>query len=199
MPRQVDHRQRRKDITAAAVRILSRGPTSQLTLRSLAEELGGSITLVTHFFANRDDLFVAIVDDLIAGYDAEIAKLEEGEDEVERLRTLLRWMVPSKRSDIERECGRVALIAHRAEHQHVQYFFDSMERRMRGLLQSHLRPLVPREELNASVDFLRATVNGIVLSAVEHPQRWPRARQFKTIDLALRGLGIEPTSSQASA
>ena len=190
MPRQVDHVKRRKEITAAAIRILSRGPGSQLTLRSLADELGGSITLVTHFFATREDLFVAIVDDLIQGYDEELADLEGGTDDITRLRTLLDWMSPSSRADIAKETGRVALIAHRGEQDSVEYFFDAMEKRMRQLLRSHLQPLVPRSELNVAVNFLRVVVNGVVLSAVEHPSSWSRAKQARVLDRALVAIGV---------
>lgn len=190
MPRQVDHAQRRKDITAAAIRILSRGPGSQLTLRTLADELGGSITLVTHFFASREDLFKAVVDDLIDSYDAELAALEQGADDVTRLRILLDWMAPSSRADVEKETGRVALIAHRNDQDSVDYFFRAMEKRMRQLLRSHLEPLLPPETLSHGVDFLRVTVDGMVLSAVEHPTRWSRKRQERLLDTALGALGI---------
>ncbi len=94
MPRHVDPAQRRREITVAAVRILARSGPRSLTLKSLAEELGGSITLVTHFFSNREDLFSAVVQELTEGYDHELAEMEAGASPVERLRILLQWMVP---------------------------------------------------------------------------------------------------------
>ena len=74
MPRYVDPLTRRMEITSAAMRILARGGPQALTLKSLAEEMGGSITLVTHFISNRAELFTAVVDDLTESYDEELRK-----------------------------------------------------------------------------------------------------------------------------
>jgi AcrR family transcriptional regulator len=190
MPRHVDHAERRREITSAAVRILARGGPSALTLKSLAEELGGSITLVTHFFANRAEIFAAVVDDLSAGYDAELAELEGDADESRRLGILLEWMLPLTTDDIAVEAGRIALISHRGEHVSIDHFFDVMEDRMRGLLRSHLSGLVPAESVEGAVSMLRAVVNGLVLSAVEHPELWPAPSQLAVVESALSSLGL---------
>lgn len=185
MPRQVDPYQRRREITSAAIRILARSGPRNLTLKSLGEELGGSITLVTHFFANRDDLFNAVVDDLIEAYDSELAGLEEGAGPEERLRILLNWMLPIEAEDREQEAGRIAMITHRAEHTSIAQFFDKMEQQMRAMLRQHLAALDLTVDIEAATGFLRAAVNGLVLSAVEHPELWPAEAQKEAIDLAL--------------
>ncbi len=188
MARHVDHAERKREIAEAAVRILARGGASALTLKSLAEELGGSITLVTYFFSTRAEIFTAVVDDLVAGYDAELAQLEEGADPLGRLKILLEWMLPLTPEDVASEAGRIALIPHRGEHASIDRFFDVMEYRMRGLLRSHLMEVVPANRLEPAVSLLRATVNGLVLSAVEHPNLWSRDEQLAVIDSALRSL-----------
>jgi AcrR family transcriptional regulator len=188
MPRHVDPIERRREITSAAVRILARSGPRNLTLKSLGEELGGSITLVTHFFANREDLFSAVVDDLIAAYDAELADLEEGAGPEERLRILLHWMLPLDAEDREQEAGRIALITHRSEHDSIEQFFAKMERQMRSMLRQHLADLDLGVDLDVATAFLRSSVNGIVLSAVEHPELWPPDAQRQAIELALQAV-----------
>lgn len=189
MPRRVDSAERRLAITSAAVRILARGGSSALTLRSLAEELDGSITLVTHFFSNRNDLFAAIVDDMVASYDAELAELERGDDAPGRLRRLLQWMLPLTAEDIEREAGRIALISMRDD-ANIDHFFVANERRARELLSSHLNTLLPEAKIPHAVDVLRSAVNGIVLSAVEHPAIWSARRQLDVIETVIQSLEI---------
>jgi AcrR family transcriptional regulator len=189
MPRRVDATERRLAITTAAVRILARGGSSALTLRSLAEELDGSITLVTHFFSNRSDLFAAIVDDYVESYDAELAELERGDDAPGRLRRLLHWMLPLTPEDIEREAGRIALISMR-EDPNIDHFFVANERRARELLTSHLDTLLPPPAIPHAVDVLRSVVNGLVLSAVEHPDIWTARRQLDVIETTIRSLEI---------
>ncbi|MEO5662669.1 MAG: TetR/AcrR family transcriptional regulator [Nocardioides sp.] len=198
MPRQVDPAERRRDITAAAVRIMAkRGPRS-LTLKSLAEELGGSITLVTHFFSNREDLFSAVVQELAEGYGNELEDMEAGASPVERLRILLQWMIPLDAEGIEAEAGRVALIPQRGEHESIDDFFDVMETRMRGLIRGHLEDIGIDMDLETATAYLRATTNGVTLSAIEHPDLWPAQLQKDVIDIALKALGITQDQAVAS-
>jgi AcrR family transcriptional regulator len=199
MPRQVDPVERRRQITSAAINILAAGGASALTLKSLAEELGGSITLVTHFFSSREDIFTAIVDDLANGFDAELEALEKGADAHGRLRILLEWMIPLAAEDVDQESGRIALISQRHTHQGIDHFFSVMESRVRGLLRSHLEPLVAESELPLYVDYLRALTNGLVLSSVEHPEIWTRERLVAVLDTSTRALGLQAPASQAAS
>lgn len=192
MPRVVDPYARRLEITNAAIRVLARGGTQALTLKSLAEELGGSITLVTHFFANRDELFVAITDELINSYDSLLDLSDQELDAYGRLRALLIWLSPVTADDVATETGRIALIWRRDEHDSIEHFFTAMEDRMRSLLRQRLEGMVPARDLDKSVAYLRAVTNGLTLSAVEHPDLWPRKQIEWVIDRALVGLGISP-------
>lgn len=190
MPRTVDRAQRRREIAYAALRLMStRGPAA-LTLRGLAEELGGSITLVTHFYRNRAELLKGIADQLIDDYDAQIADLERGADDPTRLHLLLEWMLPLTRDSRTEERARVLLNAERASDLHVQSFFEAMDRKMRALLRDHVEPLVDTSLVDITVDALRVMVNGIVLSAVEHPRKWPAKRQLALLDHMLGTLGL---------
>ncbi|MDR6639497.1 TetR/AcrR family transcriptional regulator [Paenarthrobacter nitroguajacolicus] len=196
MPRQVDPIERRRQITSAAINILATGGASALTLKSLAEELGGSITLVTHFFASREDIFTAVVDDLAESYDSELQALEAGADAAGRLKILLEWMVPLSPQDVDQESGRIALISQRHTHQGIDHFFEVMENRVRGLLSSHLEPVVPERDVPQLVDYLRALTNGLALSAVEHPEIWTKERVLGVIHRSIEALGLEETAAE---
>ncbi|MER5756754.1 TetR/AcrR family transcriptional regulator [Streptomyces sp. NPDC002088] len=190
MPRHVDHEQRKRDITAAAMRILAERGLGALTLKSLAKELGGSITLVTHFYATRAELLQAITETVLQDYDVELAGLEEGADARERLQILLEWMLPLDEEAWIAECGRVALIGQREDDPSIDSFFDLMDTRMREYLRDHLRPLVEEERLEPMVDVLRVTVNGIVLAAVEHREEWPAKRQLAVLGQVLAAFDL---------
>lgn len=190
MPRPIDVHARRLEITNAAIRILARGGTSALTLKSLAVELGGSITLVTHFFANRKELFVAVTDELIASYDLLMEELDQRLTGYDRLYAVLMVITPTTPGDIESEAGRVALIPHRGEHESIEHFFQAMELRMRSLLRDRLQGLVPDDDLEEAVLYLRAVTNGLTLSAVEHPEIWTADRIEASLRTALRGLDL---------
>lgn len=199
MPRQVDPIERRRQITSAAINILATGGASALTLKSLAEELGGSITLVTHFFASREDIFTAVVDDLAESYEAELQALEVGADAPGRLKILLEWMVPLTPEDVDQESGRIALISQRHTHQGIDHFFEVMEDRVRSLLSSHLEAVVPKAHVGQYVDYLRALTNGLALSAVEHPEIWTRERVLGVIHTSINALGLNQQAAELQA
>jgi AcrR family transcriptional regulator len=199
MPRIVDRAERRREIAYAALRLMStRGPAA-LTLRALAEELGGSITLVTHFYRNRAELLKGIADQLVDDYDAHLAALEKGADDLTRLRVLLKWMLPLTMEARSEERARVLLNAERQSDLHVESFFEAMDKKMRALLRDHVTPLVEPARVDVTVDALRVMVNGVVLSAVEHPRKWPAKRQLALLNHMLDCLGLyKPETAPAS-
>ncbi len=170
--------------------MLAHGGPAELTIRSVAKRLGGSITLVTHFYPTRPELMRAVVTAMNESFDAELADLETGADARGRLLILLKWMLPLTEQDWVNESGRVQLLSQRGKDASVEEFADGMDTRMRDLLRQHLEPLVPEDRVETYVDLLRVTVNGIVLAAVEHHDDWPAKRQLTVLDEALSAFGL---------
>ncbi|MFI6523060.1 TetR/AcrR family transcriptional regulator [Spirillospora sp. NPDC050679] len=189
MPRQVDRAQRRRDITAAAIRLLAERGACALTLRELARQMGGSITLITHFYPTRALLLEGITEQVIADYDADLAGLEADLPPAPRLRVLLEWLLPLSEDSRKEELARILLLGGDADLP-VQRFFDAMEVKMRSLLREHLVDLLPEQQVEPTVEALRVLTNGVVLSAVEHPGDWPASRQLALLDQLLLALGL---------
>lgn len=187
MPKIVNREDRREEVCGAAMRILARGGQSALTLRSLAEELNGSITLVTHFFANRADLFDAITDDLLSSWDTDLDWRIDS-DPMANLRNLLSWMVPETPEEEDREASRIALVSAREQSESIDHFYVAMETKIREVLTEAVTPLVAEAEIPAAVDALRAATNGLVLSIVEHPELWSSTRRTQYLDFVATGM-----------
>jgi hypothetical protein len=153
---------------------------------------------VTHFYRNRAELLEGIATQLIDDYDAQLAKLERGADDLTRLRVLLEWMLPLSREARNEERARVLLNAERQSDLHVESFFEAMDRKMRGLLRDRVTPLVDPSEIDVTVDALRVMVNGVVLSAVEHPRAWTAKRQLALLDHILVVLGLAKPGTAAA-
>jgi AcrR family transcriptional regulator len=191
LPAVIDRNEREYEIYVAATKILGdRGPDA-LTLRNLADELGGSITLVTHMYPDRAALIKGITRTAIREFDREIERLERGADQTERLRSLLMWMLPLTPSDQRRERGRVMLVGYRDSDLNVGYFFVAMDRKMRELLRDHLVPFLDGDDLEMAIELIRTTINGVVLSAAEHPGKWPRQRITALLNHVLSSLEID--------
>jgi TetR/AcrR family transcriptional repressor of bet genes len=59
VPKRVDHRARRREITDAVIRITLKGGLTAATFREVAAEAGVSVRLVQYYFGSKDELLLA--------------------------------------------------------------------------------------------------------------------------------------------
>ncbi|WP_251048863.1 TetR/AcrR family transcriptional regulator [Microbacterium sp. ISL-103] len=190
MPRVVDANARSAEIIDAAVKILSEGGFVKLTLSNLARELGGSMRLVTHYYADRPALVQGILDKMMRETDEVLAEIAQIDSPERKVRHTLDWfLLPDERS-IREEKVRIALLVHKDVEPAIQRFFDAVEPAMRNLLREALSPVVPEEELEAKVDLTRVWTGGLALSVIEHPEAWPQQRQAQVMNEFLNALGL---------
>jgi AcrR family transcriptional regulator len=191
MPRTVQHNRRRREIFEAASAILTTGGYSALTLRALADSLGGSMTLVTHYFPSQSDLMKSMLEYQLAQFDEELKSLDLPGDDYGRLRVLIDWFLPNDDSSWAQEKSRVLMAVQTDKNPDwLAPHTSRVDARMTELLRERLRLLVDDSLLEASTDALRLALNGIVLSAVEHPHTWDAKRQSRTVDLLLTALPL---------
>ncbi|MCT9935042.1 TetR family transcriptional regulator [Planotetraspora sp. A-T 1434] len=62
MPKIVDHEERRGEVVAAARRIILRDGIEAATTRAIAKEAGYSNGVLTHYFADKDDILVSALE-----------------------------------------------------------------------------------------------------------------------------------------
>ena len=185
MPRVVDHDARRRDIATVALTLLARDGASGLSLRNIAAEMGGSLTLVTHYYANRQELMTDLARQICDGWQADIDRMDEAHHEPrERLRTFLAWMLPLTEKGQEEEHARLALLVADSapDCRAVLVEFDND---LRELLRQRLAGLVPKKRVPVVADLLRAFTSGIVLDAQLTPELWPAKRQLALLDAML--------------
>ena len=199
MPRYVDHDARRSEIIRATLQVLADEGPAGLRVRAVAGRMGGSTTVVTHYYRSRQDLLDSLIEDL-AAWPAEVAEIEIGvEDPRDRLRLFLRWLLPSDERGLLGETARINLIGERDARVRTEHLFAAWDRNVRSLLTRHVEELMPNERVAAAVDVLRSITNGITLSTVEHPEEWPCERQFAVLDDVLAALGLLPEVSGVPA
>jgi AcrR family transcriptional regulator len=195
MPRHVDHEDRRRKILTATLQVLAEHGPSGLSFRAIAKRMGGSSTLVTHYFPTRQALLDALVEDM-STWPEEIAEFEAGADDPrERLRRFLQWLLPSDERGLREETARINLLGERSDRLRTDHIYAAWDTNVRDLLARHVADLVPADRVQLTVDALRSTTNGITLSVVEHPDQWPEARQFAVVDEVLRAFGLLPAGT----
>lgn len=191
MPKQVDAAIRREEILSAAYEILEEEGLAGLSFRAVAARMGGSATLVTHYYASRQ----ALVEDLTAfslnRWRADLQALETGiDDPAERLRILLEWLVPVNPEGLREERARLNLLANDQHDSETQAMLRKWDQDGRNAVRRHLQPLIVKENLEDAVEILTLTIYGISLSAVQSPSEWPRRRQLRALEIQLSLLGL---------
>ncbi len=200
MPRRIDREQRRRDILQAAYGLLVEGGMSGLTFRTIAERLGGSTTMVTHYFASQSELLDQLVLMMLDGWEQQLAELEVGTtNDVERLWVVLNWLVPRTTEGVQEERTRIILLRDGLLDAGTRLLFESWDAKIRQLLRERIRPLVMADAVELRVDMLRSVTNGLTLSIMEHPHAWDIPRIEAVLGCALRDMGSAAPHSQPAA
>lgn len=188
MPRIVDHDGRRREIAQLAMRLIAERGMSGLSMRALAEEMGGSLTLVTHYYPTRAVLLQDVVARVMEQWRDDLdGRLEAAGDARARLNVLLAWLLPLTEEGRELEWVRFALLVDRQDPE-AHDLLLAVDHGMRDLLRKHLRELVDETVLEDGVDMLRAVTTGVALDAILDPDAWPASRQRRVVDAALTAL-----------
>jgi TetR/AcrR family transcriptional regulator, transcriptional repressor of bet genes len=194
MPKVVDHEARRAALGEAVWRVALRQGIEDATLREVAAEAGWSTGVLTHYFADKDELigfaFRLVVDRAAARVRS---ALEHG-DEVERLRAALRETLPL--DDERRTEARVwlAFVGRSLTHPGLARDRQTFYRNWRALLAERIEAgqqegtlrsdLAPEAEAAGLI----ALVDGLALQAVSDPGGLSPRRQAAVLDAALERL-----------
>jgi AcrR family transcriptional regulator len=201
VPKEVDHDQRRDEILTAVAGILADVGLRGLTIRSLAGRLGGSASVVTHYFPSRQSLLADIGPWILKRWQSEVEEITaEGSDQRVLLREVLAWLIPiTPEGLMEERAGLCLLVATESDGAAVRSLRTELDVWVRDLIRDHVDGLVHDSDLEPTVDMLYAATRGISVSACEHPEAWPAERQMAVLDDLLGALGLLPTGSRTEA
>lgn len=190
MPRNVDPEQRRRAIVDAVVETLGEGGFGRFSLSSVARRMGGSVSLITHYFPNREALMKGLLDQVLEDRREIFDELATIDDPPRRLQRALRYFLPLDPPSLALERARVALSAHIHADPAVAEFFRELEPAMREVLRIGLTDFVEEYELESLVDVMRAWTSGVAISAVEHPEIWTPERQLRALDIFMSSFSM---------
>lgn len=94
MPKIVDHEQRRQEVLAATWRVIARVGLDATTIRRIADEAGHSVGVLTHYFADKEDILSSAHLLAFARARARIDEATEGQSSLEALRLALLEALP---------------------------------------------------------------------------------------------------------
>jgi AcrR family transcriptional regulator len=191
MPRVVDHEERRAQVAAAVWRVVSADGLEAVTVRRVAAETGMSTSVVSHYFAGKDDLLrLAFRLVLERGRARAEAQVRAGSGLARALLVTGLPLDAERRTEARVWFSFLGLALTRpdlAAEQRGAY------RAWRGALSAALREEGLAEGIDADAEAaaLIALVDGLAVQAAFEPRRLPAARQLALLDARLRALGVD--------
>ncbi|WP_194291778.1 TetR/AcrR family transcriptional regulator [Rhizobium sp. ICMP 5592] len=184
MPKFVDSKARKEDIVRIAMEVLAQDGYEKFSLRNVGKRLGGSQSLVTHYFASRESLFSELAGMLADGWTVEIRECLEGKEAPrDRVKALMIWLIPDTSSKLDAEKARMQISAAKFRDPIAAKILSDFDAFVRQNLSDIIRELVPEDEVEPVVDLVRSVSTGIELETYEHG--WSPERQHRTVSLAL--------------
>lgn len=194
MPIFVDHDERREKIVDAAIRVLGDLGYAKFTLRAVSNRLGGSVTLVTHYFPSREALLDTMLQQTLDEARAVQDELIAIADPHKRLEAVVRYFLPDNDEAMALERVRVALASHRTVEPVIEHHFALLEPGMRNLIATAIGDFTSAGEIEPTVDLIRLWTSGMVLSAIEHPELWTPERQNAALNHLMKLIDLPGTT-----
>lgn len=192
MPVRVDRDQRRTQIVSVAISELGESGYDKFSLKNIGRRLGGSVTLVTHYFSSRTELFNAILEQEVEEAQQFVEVLRAITDPRERSLTMITYFMPETADQLAWERARVVLSTHTASDAQIRQNFEILDPKMREVVKAGLQGVIPEQEIDNAVDLVRVWSSGLVLLMLEHPQKWDARRKnnaLQSLRISLEALG----------
>ncbi|WP_066368363.1 TetR/AcrR family transcriptional regulator [Herbidospora mongoliensis] len=183
MPKIVNHDERREEVVAAARRIILRAGIEAATTRAIAKEAGYSNGVLTHYFADKDEILLSALQSSHRRITERLAEKLTGLTGLAALRELLLDNLPLE-EERERETGleigfwarsltSPALLQTQREEARDLHLL------VRSLLQSAADSgEIASEELDDTAERLLALVDGLSLHRLLYPDRTSRIEEI---------------------
>jgi len=188
---------------AAASKLLTKHGLKGMSISAIASQLGGSTTMVTHYYPTIGDLLEDLAARTVAEWQTEVDEIMAAHPDDPRRQlqaVLFEWLTPLTGDTLAKERIRFNLLNNASPDKDTQRLQDTWESGMRSLFRQSVRPLVAEDQVEDVADVLRVTFNGLALSTVEHPDYWTAARQRNVFEAVVTSLGLlEPVRSSSTA
>ncbi|NRQ37379.1 TetR/AcrR family transcriptional regulator [Nonomuraea sp. NN258] len=191
MPIEVDEVQRLNEIAAATIEVARQRGVRAVTIRAVAQQLGGSTAMVTNYVSSRAALMYNALRRAEEEWEHDKRDFLDGAEGEERLRSLVRWMCTTDDDD---DILRRLLIEIASSEKGAAA--EGIQRASRG----------HREEIAAAVaeagtpapaltaDILYLLLRGYWLATLEDAEGWPSERgaaaALAVLDLLERDQGL---------
>ncbi len=187
MPVEIDVDQRLASIADATLKIVAAEGVEGVTIRAVAQRIGGSTTLVTNYLPTRAALLRNALEHAIQGWGEDLELSLQGTGERERLAAVARWACSTTGDDQVLRRLLMELLGREEPGSEALQVVREDSRQSLDLLAAAAEAAgAPDAAFTAEV--LHLVLRGFYVSSLEDPERWSSERMTPLVERLVRML-----------
>ena len=174
---------RRIEVAKAAWRVIVREGLDRASMRAIAQELGSSTGVVTHYFRDKEELTLFALEQVFASVLEDIKVCTEGRQGIDRLEQIIFSALPLKASDRDDWKVWIAFLGYSTGREHLIQEHRKRYDFLRQILCQELAQLQTAKLIRADLDLtleanaIIALVDGIGTGSVINPELFSPEQQ----------------------
>ncbi|MEO0966966.1 MAG: TetR/AcrR family transcriptional regulator [Cyanobacteria bacterium J06639_18] len=174
---------RRIEVAKAAWRVIVREGLDRASMRAIAQELGSSTGVVTHYFRDKEELTLFALEQVFASVLGDIKVCVEGRKGVERLEQIIFSALPLKANDRDDWKVWIAFLGYSTGRERLIKEHQKRYQFLQEILCKELAELQTAKVIRADLDLtleanaLIALVDGIGTGVVINPEQFSPEQQ----------------------
>ncbi|HTU29424.1 MAG TPA: hypothetical protein VMF07_08590 [Solirubrobacteraceae bacterium] len=174
MPIEIEPKARLAQIAQATMRVAEKRGADGVTIRAVAEEMGGSTTLVTNYIPSRTQLIKNAVLHALEGWEEDLARETDGVAPADELRALALWSISTRGDDTTMRNLFIELLARAKPDTGLDALREDSEEHRARFHAAAQAAGVPDPDFAA--DILYLVTRGFYFATVEQAEDWTTER-----------------------
>jgi AcrR family transcriptional regulator len=175
--------ERRIEVAQAAWRVIVREGLDRTSMRAIAQELGSSTGVVTHYFRDKEELTLFALEQVFEHVAAEMKACAQGRKGIDRLVQMMFVALPLERIDRDEWKVWMAFLGYSIGREHLVQAHRTRYDLLRQIIAQELAHLQAAHLIRADLDLtleanaLIALVDGIGTGVVIDPEQFSSVQQ----------------------
>lgn len=185
---------RRIEIARAAWQVIVREGLDRTSMRAIAQELGSSTGVVTHYFRNKEELTLFALEQVVKGTLEQMEASTKDLQGIDRLENMIFSALPLETSDRDDWKVWIAFLGYSIGRGHLIQVYQNRYDLIKQVLIKELADLQIAQLIRADLDLefeanaLIALVDGIATRVVISPEQFSTEQQKYLVQQHLNGL-----------
>ncbi|MFK8183415.1 MAG: TetR/AcrR family transcriptional regulator [Phormidesmis sp.] len=143
---------RRSQVATAAMKLISQQGLQGTSLRAIAHELGCTTGVLTHYFHNKDELLLFMLEVVMERLGEKMVAAAQGMEGIERLKVMMLAVLPT--TDELSQLWRVwlAFVGYMSGHEGLMLAHQTLYHNFRGFVQGELLALEASGAIKSGLD-----------------------------------------------